>query len=447
MRGLVILICLGLLAAPGVVSGKPLVAVTPFENDAGDKVRTAVAEALAGEAKLIAVKQVRRAMDKLGVSGELDVKDAKKLRAQLDAQAVVSGSVEKDGKKRTVRLVVFTQGKKKGSKLSLSFKTSPTAKFRRDVRAEVMQRIGEPAADDDGGEAVAKRPAKRKQIAVSADDEDDDGDGDGEAKLTKKKREPRRGADGEVGGDEPARARHAITQAAIRVDFGGSFGLRQLTYIAAMSPPKVSTGSGGGRLEAELYPFAATGDDGPLGGLGLVGDYDRTIGLSIQIPGTETRLPIAKSHYSLGGRYRFAISGGTTIGAGVGIAKRQYAADRAGGMIDMPDVDYTAVAPRIALRVPLAPTAALFVDGGVLLMLATGPIQRGESFGRADVFGFEARGGVDVAFAKQYGLRVLAELSQIDFAFKGTGAVASQRGVTNATDRSIGLAATFLVLY
>ncbi|MGN6107528.1 MAG: hypothetical protein ACTHU0_20630, partial [Kofleriaceae bacterium] len=98
-------------------------------------------------------------------------------------------------------------------------------------------------------------------------------------------------------------------------------------------------------------------------------------------------------------------------------------------------------------RIPATPKVVVFAGAEVLLISSTGPIEQGTSYGRATVFGFEGNAGVDIALSPRFALRFAGELSQINFNFTGTGTMASARGVTAATDRSFGMAATLGVTY
>src|SRR5439155_13848444 len=130
----------------------------------------------------------------------------------------------------------------------------------------------DPADDDDG--------AARKRS-------DDDRDRDDDTDRKHRRRKHHRGE------------RDPITQAAIWLDAGAAVTRRTLTHTATgtMRPPDVGTASVSGRIAGELYPDAAAG-------LGLAGDYDRTIALGIAVPGTTTVAPITCGHYAIGIRYR-----------------------------------------------------------------------------------------------------------------------------------------------
>jgi hypothetical protein len=212
----------------------------------------------------------------------------------------------------------------------------------------------------------------------------------------------------------------------------------------------VGTGAGAGRIEGELYPFAFSNRGSKAAGLGIVGDYDKTFGLSIAVPKTTVATPINQAHYSIGARYQLAI-GSSAIGLGVRYARRHYIADRSALMppqvLDAPDVDYSAVAPGLTAQVRLAPKVALFAAIDAMLVLSTGAIQKSENYGAANVFGIDGGAGLDISLGKQLGLRFAAEYTQINLKFSGNGTMAGARGVTAATDRSFGMAITLAAMY
>jgi hypothetical protein len=222
-------------------------------------------------------------------------------------------------------------------------------------------------------------------------------------------------------------------------------------------PPRVITTAGAGRFDGEIYPFALANPGSGLAGLGFAGTYDKTLGLAIKIPNQALSAPISQSHFALGARYRFGVGEASTLVLGLDYVGRHYTADRSGLMavvLDAPDVDYAAVAPGVALRSPVTGTITAFAGLDGLLMLEAGQIQKITSYGPATVYGVEAIGGVDIAVAKQLGLRIAVEYSQINFSFSNQGAMAigrdkdpASQDVMGAVDRSIGLAATLGLVY
>lgn len=474
-----VLLLLGLWAAlTGPAHAEPSVAVAPIGGDPDDKVSDVVVDVVSAQAKAIKPKTVVRAIGQLGISGDLDARDANRLMKKLEADVVLQGKVKKDGKQRVLRMTVYAKGKKPGS-FSVEFKTAKSGKLRDGVRDELAATLAK--LDDDDDEKARKKREREEREAKEEEDrrkkqraeeeeadrrkkkrlaeEDDErrkkakkkvavDDDDGERKVKKKKR--RRDDDEDGGGDDddrdPATARLVAQRAGrtmVRLDAGTSMGVRRLTYTAANSPPRVGTFAAAARVEAELYPLASN-PRSPAAGLGLAAEYDKTLGLSIQVPGGPS-VPIDQSHYSLGARYRLGL-GTKTLTLGVDFAKRRYVADRSGlatpNDLDAPDTDYTAVAPGVALRIPVGAKAAWFGNLAALLVLDTGPIQEKDSYGAATVLGGELATGVDVTLSKTLALRFAGELTNISFKFKGNGAQAMARGVTGATDRQFGLAAT-----
>ena len=445
--------------------GKPKVAVTPMGGDSGDKMAEAVREMLDGKLAVVARKDVERAMKKLDLSGELEAGDVQKLRQRLDAAVVVQGKLGRSGKKKTVKLSVWVNGKK-ASDFNVQYKSVASEKFRDAVRDALLKRIGSIDDLDDGGEPPRKRVASR-------DDDDDDDDDDRKKKKKKKKkkvasadddddddarpkaRKRKRARDGEEDGDgEGVSERAARPLPAARVDAGFSYAARYLTYKVGadspMRPPKVLTPAAHGRFEAEIYPLALSNRESPLAGLGLFGEYDKTFGLSIEVPETMGKsAPINQAHYAIGARYRLAL-GKSAISGGLAYTRRHYIADRSTldqpTQLDAPDVDYAAISPVLGARTQIAPRFALFGEASVMLVLAAGAITTGTYYGAGDVLGFGGNLGVDVSLGKQIGLRFAGELNQINLSFKGKG-MSAARKVSGATDRDLGASLTLAAMF
>jgi hypothetical protein len=545
VRVLAILISLVCVALPieALAKPKPTIAVAPLDGDDNNKVAQAVVDALAGkDFVVIGPKEVSREKKKLGLSDELDPKDARKLATKLGAVAIVDGKVSKAGKKRSLHLEIHRRGKP-DSGFTVEFKSTSSDGFRRGVHEEIAKKLDgagddDPANDDDdqAKQLAARRAAaddgERKRKLTDDDAEkrtkkppDDDDrkrkltdddtekrtrkppdDDDRKRKLTdddaeKRTRKPpddddrkRKLAD-DTGkrtkkppdDDEPATARRkrvansdepavrkrkgrkqlgddqVAPQVLARVSAGGIVAQRRLTYdvrsglTPKQAPPRVITTAGAGRVEGEIYPLALAGSSGGLAGLGLAGAYDKTFGLSIKIPNQPLRAPIDQAHYAVGARYRFGVGEASAIVIGVDYVRRHYIADRSSLMaiiLDAPDVDYTAVAPGLAAHVPVTPAITLFGGLDGMLILNTGSIQKTTSYGSATVYGVELLGGLDIALAKQLGLRVALEYSQINFSFSGKGMMAMLRDtdsasqdVNGATDRSIGATVTLGLMY
>ncbi|MDB4953044.1 MAG: hypothetical protein JWO36_613 [Myxococcales bacterium] len=496
------LIVLVSLALPAMAAAKPRVAVAPFEGDSEDKVSDVVAEEAEKSAKVTGPEEVGRVMESLAISDARSMRALKKLRVRLEVDVVVHGKVERDGSKKRLEVTVSGRAKKSAT-FEVKFKTTSSKAFRKELRDELVKRIasateGEARDDDtdEDDEPKKKKPSdddepKKKKLSEddepkkkpseddepkkkkssdddeprkkksSEDDEprkkrvaDDDSkrvrkhhDDDDDDSSSHKKKRKRHHDDDEA--DEPDR--HPVTQAALWLDAGG-FGLRRtLKYDSTGNtapPPKVGTGSFGGQLEGEVYPLAFSG--GPAG-FGIAGSLRRTVGLSIAVPNTTMSAPIKEGHYSIGARYRL-VFGSSSLALGVSYWHSSYVADRSGLMtptqLDMPDVEYSAVAPGAVAKIAATPKIGVMLGADVPLMLSTGPIGAGTSYGKATILSFALTGGVEVALAPNYGLHFAAIFEQVGLSFKAdAGSQAASRGVTAATDRTVGVTASFAVIY
>lgn len=417
MRWLMVLL---LSIVPAIAVAKPSVAVAPFEGDDDDKVANMVEKALESEASsVVGYKATGKAMDKLGLSGKLAKADKKKLRKRLEVDVLVEGKVEDN----EVELRVSGKGVKTSR---FKVERGKGAKFRDELKDQLGKRLS-PDKDDEDQEEVAE--------ATPPDDEED---------KPKKKKKKKKRDDDDTGEEDSPAPRHLVTQAAIRGNVGAGFARRGLTYDAsgAMQPPSVGTAAPSARIEVEAYPAAMESLKGIAAGFGVYADFDRAFALSIDVPGGGN-VPITQQRYSIGVRYRLAF-GQSTVAVGIGYAARKYEADRSGlGMnqvLDMPDTNYGAIAPNVVARFPATPTIGIFGGAQFELLMKAGDIT--EDYGYAKTIAFEIAAGADIAFTSRYGMRVAAELHQVGFKFSKP-----QRGVSSATDRTIGLSASFEVLY
>lgn len=443
MRALLVLI---FLTVPALA--KPTIVVAPIEGDSDNQIANVIAEVAGEKATVIGPEKAAKAMSKLGLSTELERKDLTKLRARFDADLILSCKLAKESKRNTLEVGVTAKGRKTQN-FTLTFKAADSDRFKSELREELAKRLeggGEPDEVDDGDEDddKAKKPKKKKKQRGGGD-EGEEGENEGENEDEDQ--------DGDEDEDNAKSRRHPVTQVALRVWAGASFGRRTLTYdsTATNKPPPVGTAAPAGRIEGEVYPAAFESIKGPAAGIGVFGKYERALGVKINVPAEPDDAVIAQSHYMIGVRYRLAF-GSSTVAVGVAYAGRKYVADRSQlatpGQLDMPDVKYSAIAPGVIGRFAVTPTIGAFVGLDFLLMRSTGAIQKPEQYGAADVIAFEFAGGLDVAFGPNYGMHLAADFSQVGFKFKGNpGTMASARSVSAATDRTYSVLAAFAVTY
>jgi hypothetical protein len=553
------------VAIPTVALAEPKVAVAPLDDDDG-KVAELVAEVASTRAKVTKPTRVEGAMKGLGVSA-LGSKSVKKLRAKLDVDVVIYGSVERDGGRKRVSLTLAGS-----SKAKLEVEGATPKQLRKELTAKLGKRIAmamEGGGDRDGDEEEAERATQEAERKTREEEErrkqreeeerraeeekrrrreedearrrdederraererrkdeqrrpgrDDDGradrkkqrddDDDRRADRKKQRDDDDRRADRKeqrddddrradrkerdhddrrdrkkkrvAEGDEDQRARkrlrderddegddgddgdgprekrrrtprHVLTHAALWLDGGGAVARRTFTYDAtgAMRPPPVGTAAAAGRVEGEVYPAAFSSPRGAAAALGVAGAFSRTFGLGIAVPGTQIVAPIKNGGYAIGARYRF-LFGQHSLALGVSYWRRYFMADRSKLMspdqLDMPDVDYSAIAPGVALRVGATPKVSAFATLDVPLMLHSGPIQDPTSYGASKILAFDVRGGAQVVLTEHAALQIAAELDQVGLSFTGQpGSKAVTRMVSKATERSIGVAATIGIAY
>jgi len=444
----------------GVAYAKPRVAVTPIEGDESGDMRDAVAEALdGGDLEVISTGKVTKAFDKLGYEGELSEKQAKKVAKELEADAVVHGKLGKKGKNKTLKVTLFIGGKKERG-FKVTFNNEKSSKFKSKLRDKTTEKVSGAAPGDD-------------ETAKSDDENTDEGDED-EGKKKKKKKKKLAARDGEDPDEDPeieaAVARvspHTANRVAVRVDIGASFQNRTLTFTQRTNFPEgpkpySNTYVPGARIEGEVYPLAFSNPKSLIGGLGLAGEYDRTVSLTLRTTAEpNVPVPTKQYHWSIGGRVRIPFGKGVTspsVTIGLDYGKRAFSPDRTqlemSNSLDVPNTTYTSIMPGLAFRLPFIPQVAFVASTKAMLIQNAGPIQKLEEYGRAKVFGIAAQGGLDIVLGNRFAIRIVGEFSQVGFTFVGNGFRTTSldgdpdsKDIGGALDRSIGGAATLAVLY
>jgi TolB-like protein len=459
-----LVIAIALVVASGTAFAKPKVAIVPLEGDSDGNAQDAITDALGDDVDVAGPKSVGRAIDKLGLDTEMSDKDLKKLSSELEVDDIVRGTLTSKDGKQIIHFKLFVKGKKERG-FTVEFGSLKSQKFKDALHDKLMEKFEadkEVASDDDS--------------AKKSDDDEDrpkkkDRDDDSDDKPKKKKRVGKAGDDDddteveEVTTVKPSSG-HSASHDAIRVDFGVSLLSRTLTFNSRSfeQAPKGYKNSPvpGGRLDAELFPFAISKPTSAAAGLGIAGTYDQTFGLNLQStaqPGT--KFPATEKHYDIGVRYRIAFgskvsSPSLTLAAGYGhwMFKVNRSALMQGNVIDLPDVDYAGYTPGLMFRIPIGGTVALLFGGSALLVTTTGGIQTPAQYGQAKVTAGSGMFGLDIVFSNRYALRLAAEAAQMGFAFTGGAEMTNNRDgdpatkdVGGAADRYIGGAFTFGVLY
>lgn len=481
-----LVIAIALAVASGTAMAKPKVAIVPLEGDSDGTAQDAITDALGDDAEVAGPKSVTRAIDKLGLDTEMSDKDLKKLSGELEADAIVRGTLTSKDGKQILHFKLFVKGKKvKG--FTVEFGSLKSQKFKDALHDKLMEKLGaekKAVADDDadakprkkgGDDEDADAKPKKKSGDEDADTDarpkkKDGDDEDVDAKPKKKKRVGKAGDEDDEEVEEVTTVKpaggHSASHDAVRVDMGVSLLSRQLTFNSRNfeQAPKGYKNSPvpGGRLEAELYPFAFGNPTSAAAGLGIGGSYDKTFALNLQStaqPGT--KFPVTEQHYDVGLRYRIVFGSkpaSPSVTLSAGYAGWSFKVNRSalmqGNVIDLPDVSYVGFDPGIMFRIPLGNTVALLFGGSALLVTGTGQIQQPDQYGQAKVTAGSGMFGLDIVFSHRYALRLAAEAAQMGFAFTGGAQMTNNRDgdpatkdVGGAADRYIGGAFTFGVLY
>ena len=338
----------------------------------------------------------------------------------------------------------------------------------------------EPTAKAKHGEADERTPKTKHVDADEPTAKAKHGEADEEPARAEAKQVAARDGDasqpGEHDDDDPAPSAHArlvpgpastrgANLAAMRVDIGASMSGRSLRFKSTVSegaPPAYQNAPvAGGRVEAELYPFAFDRTS-PLAGLGVAADIDQTAALTLHASNEMTvPLKVTERHFSVGARFRIAFghqptSPTLTIGAGYGA--RTFAVDRSGLMtaasLDLPDVDYRLFDPGLTFRLPLGRVLAVTLGGRALLVSTAGAIEHPDQYGKARVYGGSATAGIELVMGNRVTVRLVGEATRLDLKFAGTGTLSNSRDgnsysidVRGATDLYYGGAATLAVMY
>jgi len=484
---------------------KPRVAIVTFDGDSQGALQDLVIELLEGDVSIVGSRQVTKAMDKLDLDSDMSGKQLKKLAKELEADSIIRGELSKGkGKHKILHLRLFVKGKRvKGFKIE--FASAKSKKFKSALHDKLLEKLGleggsaaeeevaeappppkkkKPKKDEDEAaaestdEAPAEPPKKKKkkkgddEEAGASSDEGATGEDDEEPNAGKKKTAAR-GDDEEVDDEtavdlnvpEPMTARSA-NRSAIRVDIGPSLTSRSLTFSSRnfeeAPRPYANPAVPGARVEAELYPLAFSKPHSFIGGLGIGGDFDQTLSLSVQSTvQMGTKFPVTQKHFSVGPRIRIVFGHKPTspsVTLAAGITSRMFKVDRTklvdGNIIDLPDVGYQGYNAGLSLRFPVVEKVAIVAAGRGIFVTTTGAIQTAAQYGQARVTGAEGMVGVDIAATKRIGVRVVGELTQMGFAFTGTGQMSNNRDgdpstkdVGGAADRYLGAVVTLGVMY
>jgi hypothetical protein len=217
-----------------------------------------------------------------------------------------------------------------------------------------------------------------------------------------------------------------------RVDLGLELMSRALSFESRaypQAPPSLRSSSPGARIAGEVYPFAR--DPRPLvAGLGLAGEYEKSLGLHLaESTAPDLAIPVDQHRWSIGARFRYAFGDASmpTATLALDYADRVYAVDRSFAMVDVPDVAYAGFEPGVDVRAPITRTIALLAGARLLLLQSAGDIASDSQYGGAHVSGGRAMTGVDFVLGRHFAMRVEGDIAIVGMSFYGTGMQATNR--------------------
>jgi hypothetical protein len=486
--GLIALVVAMLAAVAGPATASTRVAVAPFEGDRTGDLQDVVIEILEADYRIMPRRDVTRAIDKLGFEDIESKKELAKLALELDADAVIVGSVEPDGSKSKLTLLVYVAAKKSAVKMSTRL-TSPRQLRESSLGDDLRRELGAGGDDRgkggkgkrlltrDGDDDDKSRTSRKGRKGRSDDDDADDDDADDRQGRKGKRSARRDDRDGDDDDDDDsdddrdddggARATfRTARKAAVRVEVGVSGTGRQLSFVTNLDenqrPPGYKSNLvPGARFHAEMYPLALQNPDGMAAGLGLAADYDRAIGLTTTSSlAADSPLTTTSQFWSVGVRYRIAFGKGAlnpSFTLGIGYGKRKFTVDRAplmGMTLDLPDVAYKYLDPSLAVRIPIHTSAALTATGRFLAMRDTGQIGRTEFYGQAKVTGVDIEAGLEFLLGRYVLVHISGVFTQLGYTFAGGAVETNNRDGNNATidvggarDRYFGAMGTVGVVY
>ncbi|HEY4244840.1 MAG TPA: hypothetical protein VGM88_33725 [Kofleriaceae bacterium] len=440
----VVAFCAWALVAERPAAGKPMaLAITAIDGDPDGVLREQVADALdGGELSVVDSRKVNKAVDRLGIDGELTEKSARKLGKELEVDAIAEAKLDEHGSKKSLHFTLYVHGKEARG-FTVTFHSMKSQKLRAALHDKMIEKLAAATPEDEDRKTVVADEPKHKHVA----------DAD---------------ADAEVSAHAEPAAPHArsANHDAIRVDIGISLAARNLSFNSRAfdQAPKTYTNSPvpGARLEGELFPFAFGNPNGGAAGLGIAGEYDRTLSLTLHTSNEpDVTIPSKQNHWVIGAIYRIAIGHAPTsptLTIGFGYGRRRFTTNRTGLMtesdLDLPDVAYSIVEPSVKFRMPFGRSIALLAMARGLIVTDAGPIATADSYGAGTVYGAEGALGVDIVLHDRVAIQLKGEFTQIGFTFQGVGEESNDRDmdpttkdVGGAADRSYGASATFAILY
>lgn len=232
---------------------------------------------------------------------------------------------------------------------------------------------------------------------------------------------------------------------------GASFVARTISFSSAAAvADQVSeyspVASPGVFVNGELFPLAVLSqDDTLLNNLGFGFRYEQALGFNSPVAaadGGQILLPTGRRSYAVDVRYRLLLGerdSSPTITIGAGYNKRDYAIDTtpldgSGLSIDLPDVSYTYIDPRVSLLWPMSKKLAFGMSGAFLAVIDAGDMTKPETYGTALITGGDADAYLRYRITDRISVSVGAMATAIAYDFNADGELSANRDMDDTTE-------------
>lgn len=442
-------IACAILTLPALASAERRIVVLEFDGPRASQFRREVIRELRDDHQLISQKRFESARDELE-----DFDDSPEAYAQiaadLDADGIVSGTVDKKGRNFVLTVRVregFTgaytvrEAKFRGRRARLRGRAA--RRFRRDLRA-----------------AVSELPDRSELAAEKeAEEEEDEPDEEAVAEREPPEDEPEEPEASDAAVSDAVLADRAIRGRAVELSGGLSFTSRRLTFTTAPDIAQDPQGYDGGMVpglfvEADVYPMAFDEKQGGwLRNIGVTAMVDKVLSIESTLQDRDdVSLSSSQTQWGAGVVYRHNFGDSPTdpsIKASVRYSSLSFSIDRSmvpdGTTIELPDVKYTYIDPGLAVRYPITPEIAASAEGRLFVIRGTGQMQETTAYGGASVTGYAAALGAEYRVTPEIVVEASGKWQRYAFDFAGTGDLADPDG--DGTQDVGGAADRYLALY
>jgi hypothetical protein len=476
-RAVAWMVMVGVLMIASSAWAKKRVVVLSFSGPQGGKAEAAVAGAIKKRHTIVSQAQYTKAQKKLKAKKQTD-KNVAKIAAEIQVDAVVSGSVKKKAGKLTVSVVVRegVSGQVKGSASFVLRGNKVDQKAKNEIDEQVLPLVDDVrgiseggsamSSGDDSGSVSADEPKKKgkkgnpeeETTPPTGSGSDDTGEQEAVPGVDDTKKvastdgsesspdsSVSKSSDGGEVSSSPQGDDHYARNGAFDVSLGVSALQRTLSFTVADGLANGPAGYDGALvpgalLEGEVYPMGFGKKTGVLANIGLTFMFDRVFVLKSKTMDTE--YDTTQQRYGLGLRYRWLLGSSTTsptVHFGIGYNNLAFTIDSGGKDIGLPNVEYSFVDPGAGIRMPLGtPSFALLADARYMIVLGAGDIASADNYGGGTVAGLDIDAGLEWRLMPRLPIRVGFKYVRIAYTFEDNGGKRVNNQDNNPATQDVG---------